>query len=78
MCQATAGSGVPHTRPIRAPIRVWWTTKTLHRHGQAPIDWHLYTSGPVEASTVMGEHTNAVHSIQVHHRIGEIVNALRT
>jgi hypothetical protein len=66
------------SRPVQAPIDVWWTTKTLHRHGSGPIDWRLCTSGSVTEYTVAGDHTEAVQRIQVHQRIGEILDGLHT
>ena len=64
------------SRPIQAPVHVWWTANTLKRHGRGPIDWRLYTSGPVTEYTVAGDHMEAVQSLQVHQRIGEILDGL--
>ena len=64
-------------RPLRAPIHAWWTSATLSKHGKAPVDWTLYTRGTVEIGTVLGEHADAVQSIQVHQRISEILAAER-
>ena len=59
--------------PLSAPIHVWWTSATLDKHGKAPMDWTLCTRGTVEIGTIHGEHTDAVHSIQVHQGISEIL-----
>ncbi len=59
--------------PLRAPIHAWWTSATLSKHGKAPVDWTLYTRGTVEIGIILGEHTDAVQSIQVHQRISEIL-----
>ncbi|MBX3328846.1 MAG: amino acid adenylation domain-containing protein [Nitrospira sp.] len=59
--------------PLRAPLHAWWTSATLSKHGKAPVDWTLYTRGTVEIGTILGEHTDAVQSIQVHQRISEIL-----
>jgi amino acid adenylation domain-containing protein len=59
--------------PLRAPIHAWWTSATLNKHGKAPVDWTLYTTGTVEIGTILGEHTDVVRSIQVHQRISEIL-----
>lgn len=61
------------SRPIHSPIHAWWTTNTIARHGSAPMDWSRYTTGAVSVETVIGEHTDAVQSIQVHQRISEIL-----
>ncbi|MBS0151277.1 MAG: amino acid adenylation domain-containing protein [Nitrospira sp.] len=63
--------------PLRAPIHAWWTSATLRKHGKAPVDWSLYTKGSVEVRTIVGEHTDAVQSIQVHQRITEILTMKR-
>ncbi|MDF0674714.1 MAG: amino acid adenylation domain-containing protein [Nitrospira sp.] len=60
--------------PLRASIHAWWTSATLDKCGGAPIDWSRCTRGPVETGTVLGEHTDAVRSIQVHQQIGEILS----
>lgn len=60
--------------PLRAPFHAWWTSATLNKYGGAPVDWSRYTGGPVEIRTVLGEHTDAVRSIQVHQQIGEILS----
>ncbi|MDF0668421.1 MAG: amino acid adenylation domain-containing protein [Nitrospira sp.] len=60
--------------PLRAPIHAWWTSATLGRYGGPPVDWTRCTSGPVEIGTTLGEHTDAVRSIQVHQQIGEILS----
>ncbi len=59
--------------PLRAPIHAWWTSATLDKHGKAPVDWARYTRGTAEIDTILGEHTDAVQSIQVHQRISEIL-----
>jgi len=59
--------------PLRAPIHAWWTSATLNKHGKAPVDWTLYTKGTVEIGTILGEHADAVRSIQAHQRISEIL-----
>lgn len=59
--------------PVRAPIHAWWASATLSKHGTAPVDWTLYTRGTVEIETILGDHTDAVQSIQVHQRISEIL-----
>ena len=59
--------------PLSAPIHAWWTSATLDKHGKAPMDWTLCTRGAVEIGTIHGEHTDAVHSIQVHQGISEIL-----
>lgn len=59
--------------PLHAPIHAWWTSATLGKHGKAPVDWALYTGGTVEIGTILGEHADAVRSIQVHQRISEIL-----
>ncbi len=63
--------------PLQAPIHAWWTSATLNKHGKAPVDWSLCTKGSVKIETIVGEHTDAVQSIQVHHRIGEILAMTR-
>lgn len=63
--------------PLHAPIHAWWTSATLDKHGKAPVDWALYTRGTAEIGTILGEHTDAVQSIQVHQRISEIL-AIKT
>ncbi|CUS39189.1 Putative Multi-domain non-ribosomal peptide synthetase (fragment) [Candidatus Nitrospira nitrificans] len=63
--------------PLHAPIHAWWTSATLDKHGKAPVDWALYTRGTAEIGTILGEHTDAVRSIQVHQRINEIL-AIKT
>ncbi|MGC4097998.1 MAG: amino acid adenylation domain-containing protein [Nitrospira sp.] len=62
-----------HHRPLRAPIYAWWASATLNKRGKAPVDWTLYTRGTVEIRTILGDHTDAVQSIQVHQQIGEIL-----
>jgi amino acid adenylation domain-containing protein len=64
--------------PLRAPIHAWWTSSTLRKQGKAPVDWSLYTKGSVEVRTIVGEHTDAVQSIQVHQCITEILTMKRT
>lgn len=59
------------SNPIQAPIHVWWTTSTLARHGKGPVEWSAHTRGVVSVDTVVGDHVDAVHSIDVHQRIGE-------
>ena len=63
-------------RRLEAPIYAWWTTKTLQRHGEGPIDWSGYTTGTVIVDTVGGDHMDAVHSIQVYQRISEILSGV--
>lgn len=69
--------GTARRDPLQAPIAAWWTSATLSKYGQAPVDWTVYTRGRVEIGTVLGEHTDAVRSIQVHHRIRELVTTNR-
>ncbi|RIK56547.1 MAG: non-ribosomal peptide synthetase, partial [Nitrospira sp.] len=69
---------VTRSHPIKAPIHVWWTTSTLARRGQGPVDWSEHTTGPVTVETVVGDHMDAVHSIHAHQRIGEALATLRT
>jgi hypothetical protein len=64
------------SRPIPAPGHVWWTANSLKRHGCGAIDWRLYTSGTVTEYTVAGEYLEAVQSLHVHQRIGEILDGL--
>jgi len=59
--------------PLRTPIHAWWTSATLSKRGGAPVDWTGCTSGPVETKTIVGEHMDAVQSIQVHQQISEIL-----
>ncbi len=59
--------------PIRAPIYAWWTTQTLERHGTGPVNWSHYTTGRVSVEKVIGDHMDAVQSIQVHQRITDIL-----
>jgi thioesterase domain-containing protein len=59
--------------PLRTPIHAWWTSATLNKHGKPPVDWTLHTRATVEIETILGEHTDAVQSIQVHQRISEIL-----
>jgi len=61
---------------LQAPVHAWWTTTTLQRHGKGPVDWSDYTTGTVTVDTVAGDHMEAVHSIQVHQRINEILSGL--
>lgn len=61
---------------LQAPVYAWWTTTTLQRHGKGPVDWSDYTTGTVTVDTVAGDHMEAVHSIQVHQRISEILSGL--
>lgn len=61
---------------IEAPVHAWWSSKTLHRVGSAPIEWRMYTTGLVEQYTVIGEHSDVVQSIQVHQKIDEILSRL--
>ncbi len=63
-------------RSLEAPIHVWWTTNTLQRHGKGPVDWSDFTTGTVAVDTVAGDHMDAVHSIQVHQRISEILSGV--
>ena len=63
--------------PVRAPVYAWWTTRTLPRNGHAPIEWRRYTKGTVQEHTIIGDHTDAVQSIQVHQKIDEILGQLR-
>lgn len=60
--------------PLGAPLHAWWTSATLNKYGRAPVDWSRCTNGPVEIGTILGEHTDAVRSIQVHQQIGEILS----
>lgn len=62
---------------LQARVYAWWTSATLHKYGKAPVDWSLYTTGTVEVDTIVGEHTDAVQSIQVHQRISEILAMTR-
>jgi amino acid adenylation domain-containing protein len=64
------------SRPVHSPIHAWWTTNTIARHGSAPMDWSLYTTGAVSVETVVGDHMDAVQSIQIHQQIGEILSGL--
>jgi thioesterase domain-containing protein len=59
---------------LRTPIHAWWTSATLSKRGGAPVDWTGCTSGPVETKTIVGEHMDAVQSIQVHQQISEILS----
>lgn len=59
--------------PLRAPIHAWWTSATLSKCAGAPVDWTKCTNGPVETGTILGEHTDAVRSIQAHQYIAEIL-----
>ena len=40
------------------------------------MDWSLYTTGAVSVETVVGDHMDAVQSIQIHQQIGEILSGL--
>lgn len=40
------------------------------------MDWSQYTTGVVSVETVIGDHMDAVQSIQVHQQIGEILSRL--
>ncbi|MBI5674181.1 MAG: amino acid adenylation domain-containing protein, partial [Nitrospirae bacterium] len=62
--------------PLQASVHAWWTSATLQKQGKAPVDWSLYTTGAVEIGTIVGEHTDAVQSIQVHQRISEILTMM--
>lgn len=62
--------------PLRAPIHAWWTSSTLSKFGGPPVDWTRCTSGPVETGRILGDHADAVRSIQVHQQIGEILSGL--
>jgi len=64
------------SRPIHSPIHAWWTTNTIARHGSAPMDWSRYTTGAVSVEMVVGDHMDAVQSIQIHQQIGEILSRL--
>lgn len=64
------------SRPIHSPVHAWWTTNTIVRHGSAPMDWSQYTTGIVSIEVVVGDHMDAVQSIQVHQQIGEILSRL--
>lgn len=64
-------------KPVQASIHAWWTSATLSKHGDAPVDWTRYTRGSVHIETILGEHTDAVQSIQVHQRINEILKMKR-
>ena len=61
---------------LKAPVYAWWTTTTLQRHGKGPVEWSDYTTGMVTVDTVVGDHMEAVQSIQVHQRISEILSSL--
>lgn len=74
--EALMDAGQSH--PIHAPVYVWWTTETLKRHGLPPIDWHRYTTGPVQSETVEGNHDEILQKTEVHRRIGAILENLHT
>lgn len=61
------------SQPIQAPIHVWWTTATLSRWGKGPVDWSEHTTGAIAMESVAGDHMEAVYSIHVHQRIGDIL-----
>jgi hypothetical protein len=61
---------------VRAPIHIWWARDTLSQHGSVPIDWRVYTTGPVWSEIVEGDHRDVVESEQVHRQIAEILTAL--
>ena len=62
---------------IHAPVHAWWSTKTLQRHRKGPVNGSDYTTGNVFMDTVTGDHMDAVHSIQVHQRISDILAKVR-
>ncbi len=68
---------VTRSSPVQASIHVWWTTSTLARHGKGPVDWSVHTTGVVSVDTVVGDHVDAVHSIDVHQRIGDKLAGIR-
>lgn len=69
---------VTSRQPIHAPIHVWWTTGTMTRHGKGPVEWSEHTTGPVSVDTLVGDHMDAVYSIQAHQRIGEVLAATKS
>lgn len=70
--------GMTRSRPIQAPIHVWWTTATMARRGQGPVDWSEHTTGPVSVDRLSGDHMDAVFSIQAHQQIGEALAAIKS
>jgi thioesterase domain-containing protein len=70
--------GMTRSRPIQAPIHAWWTTATMARRGQGPVDWSEHTTGPVSVDTLSGDHMDAVFSIQAHQQIGEALAAIKS
>lgn len=65
------------SHPIHAPAHVWWTTATMARRGEGPVDWSEHTTGRVTVETLVGEHMDAVYSIHAHQRIGEALAATK-
>lgn len=65
-------------RPIHAPVHVWWTTATMAKRGEGPVDWSEHTTGRVTVETLLGDHMDAVYSIHAHHRIGEALALAKT
>ncbi|MBS0178290.1 MAG: amino acid adenylation domain-containing protein [Nitrospira sp.] len=65
------------SHPIQAPVHVWWTTATMARRGEEPVNWTEHTTGPVSIETLTGDHMDAVYSIHAHQRIGEALAATK-
>lgn len=65
-------------RPIHAPVHVWWTTATMAKRGEGPVDWSEHTTGRVTVETLLGDHMDAVYSIHAHQRISEALALAKT
>jgi thioesterase domain-containing protein len=53
-------------RSTRAPLRVYWTSETLARHGGPPIDWPRYATAPAQSAVINGDHLAVLRASALH------------
>ncbi|WP_428991063.1 amino acid adenylation domain-containing protein [Methylocapsa aurea] len=63
--------------PVRAPIHIWWCSRSIERSGGVPCDWRELTSGAVETEIIAGDHESIVVDPLVHAQIIDVLDRLQ-